>query len=362
MGRDLRKRRRNLLASLAIRISMGFVVARSCKMTLVSVRKRKPKRDCEPISELLFILALPRSFSWRFCAVLGQHPQMYALPEMHLFSARTVGEWWNLCGKATFGMADGPLRAIAEILFGEQTEETIKSATGWLKRRAHFTTAMVLEVLANEVRPRVPVEKSPSIVYSIDSMDLAYRMFPEAKFLHLVRHPRVHCDSVNEAVNALKKSGSISERHWLLELANYPQPLPSECGGGDALVLDPQRGWYALNMNICNFLECVPKNQQMRVRAEDFLGAPDKTLHGILRWMGVSANSRCIQEMRHPDRSRYMGPGPPNARFGNDSLYLETPSLHGSLVRQPGVKPLPRRLRPETIDLAQRFGYRQGLR
>jgi|SRR5580698_9333118 hypothetical protein len=331
-------------------------------MTPASVRKRKPKRDDEPIRDLLFILAPPRSFSWRFCAVLGQHPQMYALPEMHLFSARTVGEWWDLCAKATFGMADGSLRAIAEILFGEQTEEAVRSASGWLKRRTHFTTAMVLEVLANELRPRIPVEKSPSIVYSIDSMDLAHRTFPEAKFLHLVRHPVAHCDSVHEAIDALRESGATIEHHWLLELANHPQPLPSEFGGDDARVLDPQRGWYALNMNICNFLECVPRNQQMRVKAEDFLDAPDKTLHGILHWMQLSASPLCLQKMRHPEQSRYMGLGPPNARFGNDSVYLETPSLHGSPVTQPGNKPVHRRLRPEIIDLAQKFGYRRGLR
>jgi hypothetical protein len=331
-------------------------------MTLTSMQKRKSKREYEPTSEILFILAPPRSFSWRFCAVLGQHPQMYALPEMHLFSARTVGEWWDQCAKATFGMADGSLRAIAEILFGEQTEQAVESAKGWMKRRAHFTTAMVLEVLAKELHPRVPVEKSPSIVYSVDSMCLAYRMFPEAKFLHLVRHPRAHCDSVNEAIDALKKSGSLIGRHWLLELANYPQLLPSEFTSGDPCVLDAQRGWYALNMNICTFLECVPKKQQIRVRAEDFLNEPDNTLFRILRWMGLRANSRCIQQMRHPERSRYLGLGPSNARFGNDSLYLETPSLHGTPAIQPRAKPIPRQLHPETIDLAKRFGYRQGLR
>ena len=152
-------------------------------------------------------------------------------------------------------MADGTLRAIAEVLFGEQTETSVQSASGWLRRRAHFTTAMVLEVLAAELSPRVLVEKSPSIVYNIDSMDLAYRMFPEAKFLHLVRHPLAHCDSVCEAIDALGKSGPLTNRHWLLELANYPQPLPSEVGGNDPRPPDPQRGWYALDMNICDFLE-----------------------------------------------------------------------------------------------------------
>ena len=74
--------------------------------------------------------------------------------------------------------------------------------------------------------------------------------------------------------------------------------------------------------------------------------------------MGVSTNSRYIREMSHPERSRYMKPGPPNARYGNDSLYLATPSLHGSPASKSNQKLPHRRFRPETVDLAKRFGYR----
>jgi len=38
----------------------------------------------------LLILASPRSFTSVICAALGQHPQMYELPELHLFVADTL--------------------------------------------------------------------------------------------------------------------------------------------------------------------------------------------------------------------------------------------------------------------------------
>ena len=60
--------------------------------------------------------------------MLGQHPQMYGLPDLELFAAETVGEWWELCAEATFPRAHGALRAVAELFSGEQTEETIKFA------------------------------------------------------------------------------------------------------------------------------------------------------------------------------------------------------------------------------------------
>ena len=89
-------------------------------------------------ADLLFILAPPRSFTTVVSHMLGQHPQMYGLPETHLLGAETLAEWWNLCSQATFNMDHGLLRVVAELYFGEQTEYTVKRASGWLRRRSHF--------------------------------------------------------------------------------------------------------------------------------------------------------------------------------------------------------------------------------
>ena|SRR3974390_800418 len=92
------------------------------------------------LADPLLILAPPRSFSWVVCAMIGQHPQMYALPELHLFRAETVSQWWELCSQETFDMDHGILRVVAQLYFADQTEHTVKLARGWLRRRSHFTT------------------------------------------------------------------------------------------------------------------------------------------------------------------------------------------------------------------------------
>src|ERR1043165_3274523 len=94
--------------------------------------------------QLLIILGPPRSFTTIVSAMLGQHPQMYGLPEIHLFGAETVGEWWNPFGHATFNMDHGLVRVIAELYYGEQTETTVQRSVGWLRRRAHFTTGLLM--------------------------------------------------------------------------------------------------------------------------------------------------------------------------------------------------------------------------
>ena len=89
----------------------------------------------------VFVLAAPRSMSSVATAMLGQHPQLYGLPETHLFGVETVAEWCDACSRATFKMSDGLLRAVAEIVYGEQTEATIALATSWLRQRAISTAA-----------------------------------------------------------------------------------------------------------------------------------------------------------------------------------------------------------------------------
>src|SRR3974377_1251000 len=69
------------------------------------------KMPADPI----LILGPPRSFTSIVCAMLGQHPQTYGLPELQLLRAETISEWWELCSQATFPMTDGLLRAIAQV-------------------------------------------------------------------------------------------------------------------------------------------------------------------------------------------------------------------------------------------------------
>jgi hypothetical protein len=240
--------------------------------------------------------------------MIGQHPQMYGLPEMHLFGAETMIERKPLRCQATVNINDGILRAVAQLCFGEQTEKTVKLAHGWLRRRADFTTGFLLEVLAQKVHPRVFVEKSPSTVRRIEFMERAHEMFPQARFLHLVRHPRGHGESL---VN------------WHARRRRAVRPASQDL----VVNFDPQRTWYALNVNICEFLKSVPDDQKMRVRGEDLLTAPDRWLREVASWLGLRTDAQAIEEMKHPERSPYASLGPAGARYGDDRFFIESPAL-----------------------------------
>ena len=310
----------------------------------------------------LFILAAPRSFSSVISTMIGQHPQMYGLPEMELFSARTVAEWWRLCARATFPRSHGTLRAVGQLYFGEQTERSIRLARGWLLRRCHWTTGFLFEMLAVKARPRTLVEKSTTSVYRMGALQRAHRMDPDARFIHLVRHPRGQGESVMKFIRERQKLDPLPDGHWLLKLASFPRLEMELCSVSDD-VLDPQRGWYTLNSTICEFLKSVPQEQQLTVRGEDLLTNTENGMRSIANWLGLRSDSEAIVEMMHPERSPFACYGPPGARYGNDLLFLEDPRLRPARATIHSLEE-PLSWRADNLgffvqvkELAKQFGY-----
>lgn len=303
----------------------------------------------------VIVLSPPRSFSTVVSMMLGQHPQLFGLPETQLFVAETVKGWWDASATATFPMTHGLLRAIAELVFGGQTEENAVRAAGWLSRRWPMTTGLILESLADRVAPRRLVEKSPSTVFYVEWMQRANRMFPDANFIHLTRHPRGHAESVMKYIRASTSNGSIPG--WLLELASDQSGLEMSA------LLDPQRSWLRLHNNIVLFLSDVPADRQRRIRGEDVVTAPGRLLGQIARWLGLRDDEAAVENMLHPERSPFSRFGPPGAVYGNDISFLQNPSLRreaGTPLSLDG--PLPWRedgatFLPEVRELAGEFGY-----
>jgi hypothetical protein len=309
----------------------------------------------------LFILSAPHCFSGLVAAMLSRHPQTLDIPATHLFRAETVAGWWHVCDRASFDMADGLLRAVAQFYFGEQTDFSIQAARAWLKRRSHFTTGLLFEVLAERVRPLMPIDKSPTLVSKPAVLRRVLAMFPDAKFIHLVQHPRAYGESLIEDIHDSAKHGSVP--YWMLYLASYPRPPSStDAAAHSSFGLDPQGAWYLLNSNVCEFFRSVPEGQRMVLAGEDVLANPDQVLERVAAWLGLRTDVEAIEEMKHPERSLFASPGPRSARHGNERVLLRSPTL--PQARQDTVEgPLSWRTNgeeffPKVKDLALQLGYK----
>jgi hypothetical protein len=290
--------------------------------------------------------------------MLGQHPELYGLPETQLFVAETLHGWWEENTRATFPMTHGLLRTVAELIFGGQSAENIPRAIGWLTRRRPFTTGMVLEVLAERVAPRRVVEKSPSTVFHLEWMQRTNRMFPDARYIHLARHPRGYTESVMSYIRLSSVKGSPPR--WLVDLAEVEHWTGGVPSGGH---LDPQRSWLQLHSNILVFLATIPADRQRYIRGEDLLAAPDRMLGELARWLAIRSDREAIEAMLHPEHSPFASLGPPGALYGNDVAFLEDPRFRpygkGTLTLD---GPLPWRgevlsFSKEVRKLAEELGY-----
>jgi len=151
---------------------------------------------------------------------------------------------------------------------------------------------------------------------------------------------------------------------WIYHLASFPYASPNrETSGQAGTEMDPQGGWYVLNMNVLTFLKSVPDNQWTTVRGEDLLQEPEDVLQRVVGWLGLRADRETVEQMKHPERSPFARFGPRGARLGNDILFLERPALQSARAQAQGLKD-PLRWRtdgqgflPEVVELSRYLGY-----
>ena len=277
--------------------------------------------------------------------MIGQHPELAGLPELKLFAHRTIAElehslpaYWRRRGFTH--RSPGLVRALAEFEFGGQTRRHIVAAREWLHARGNWSGAEVLDVLLARLAPRQAVEKSPENVISAAALKRLKAAYPNARYLHLTRHP-------------LTTQASAS-RHLRDTVPGYSQ------------VGEPMAGiaaWVQVHQRILRFLAAVPEQRARRVRAEDVLNDPDHQLREIARWLGVRDDDTAIEAMKHPERS-------PFARFGSQGSGVIGGHDHGFL-REPALRraELPFSLEPpegwigeyglwrRAEALARRLGY-----
>ncbi len=294
----------------------------------------------------LFLLAPPRSYTSVINAMIGQHPQMYGLPELNLFNVHKLKDLWKRVSDS-FGERNGFLRAVAEIYAGEQTSETIIMATHWAAAREDLDVGDVYKELASRIDPLIAVEKSPAYTFSLERLTRIFETFPDARFIHLVRHPIPQCNSIMKLNNGLFA--------LIVNAVEFEE---------DRAFVEPQLAWYNLNINILNFLEMVPEKQKMRLRGEELMEHPREHLQTICRWLGIRQDDEAIGEMMHPERSPFACFGPITALFGNDPNFLRGPSFRQHIPKLPLLSEhVPWRddgkgIYPEVNALALEFGYR----
>lgn len=293
----------------------------------------------------LFILGSPRSFTSVICAMLGQHPAHYGAPELNLFIEPDLRRLWlRLTGQRQF-MMHGLLRTIAQIYAGEQTLSSIDMARRWILRRLSCATGEIYQELVARVAPLRIVDKSPVYCASPRYLRRMAEMFPDARYIHLVRHPRTQGESL------LRLNPLLAAMENAYDYSTLPP------------TLDPQIAWSRTQSRILSFLADIPWERQRVIRGEDFLNDPAPQLRTLSAWLGVADHPQAVEAMLHPEQSPYACLGPFGAHLGNDINFLKEPGFRpGRIAASHLAGSLPWRpdgqgFNAQTRRLAEQLGY-----
>ena len=246
----------------------------------------------------VFILAPPRSYTTVVTAMLGGHPQLYAFPELVLNVEDTVADLLESSAGALSadpaGRAQrmaGVVRALAQVHEGQQSDEACERAELWLRRRRDWTTEAVTRHLLRAVAPLVGIEKSPQNVTEQAFLRRCVDSFPDARFLHLTRHPITTQESMFE--HWLFKPGTPGERRGRLTCASR---------------------WYLSHLRVVRALEAMAPDRWRRTKAEDVLRDPHTALPPLLEWLGVDRDRPAVTRML--DTGSWVYARPTGSRFG----------------------------------------------
>lgn len=272
--------------------------------------------------------------------MIGEHPQLYGLPELNLFCADDVRGVFVLAQEKAH-KRHGLLRAIAQLEFGEQTEDSVMKAYNWLRERARWPSEKMEQYILEKVAPLRCVDKSP-FYWPLEMLRRIHQCFPDAQFLHVGRHPRGLGSSLRKLLEERRERGQPDIQNAASRFEMY---------------------WQRSHESILIFREGLPADRYLFVEGERLLSEPDPELRKIAEWLGIDSEPAAIDAMKHPETSPYALPGPTRARLGNNEGFLHSPQLRQTsyptweLDGPVDWLPAESGFSEQTKDIARRLGY-----
>lgn len=266
---------------------------------------------------LMMMLSPPRSFSSLVSTMIGQHPEIYGFPELHLMVRETLGETlaWERNREQWLG-PPGLLRTMAQLMYGAQTTANVMEAANWLQDRQHWKSADVLDLvmeLAEKVEGTpICLEKSPTLSFEPHALERVRRAWPDALYVHVTRHP----------VN-LKKS--IDEY-----IQNMPRMNDEE---KPARLQQAMTVWPFTQRNILDFCATLEPGQYIRIKGEDVLADATRVMRQVAEWAGLRTDDAAVAAMLRPEESPYASFGPAGATWGNDVKFVSSPEFRAGTPR-----------------------------
>ncbi len=290
-----------------------------------------PVETVQPITPpMSFILSTPRAGSTLLRTMLQGHERIFAPPELHLLGYSNLAERQQALNNT--GLEEGLLEALKNLRHctAEQAREEVEKLA-----REGADTAGVYQRLRRLSAPALLVDKSPTYGRDPDTLRQSVKLFPDARYIHLVRDPLAVMESI--------------VRNRFDRLID-PQ--------GDDPWKTAEAIWLEINRNIADFLDTIAENRKLIVRYEDLVREPHRQTTRVCNFFNIEATS----EMLNPYGESRMLEGLHQGSLSiGDPNFLNHDRIDASLAER-WQGNLPEAFKPsaETVALAAHYGYRLG--
>lgn len=254
------------IVDLADYLAVEFSKTHDELTTNQTAAKPKPNLLSDKLPPAAFVLSSPRSGSTLLRVMLAGHPDLSSPPELHLLPFDNMLERESELGVSQLG--EGLKRAFMELksIDGEASQTLIEQLV-----QENLTSAEIYQMLQQLGGNRILVDKSPTYASDRETLAKAERIFDNAKYIHLVRHPYAVVESFTRMrMDKLVGSGE-NDPYQLAELI-----------------------WRDSNQNILNFAQDIDPARYHLVYYEDLVKKPEAVMKKVCEFLAVPYNEAVL--------------------------------------------------------------------
>ncbi len=282
-----------------------------------------PMSDEEGVSEqkLTFILSPPRSGSTLLRVMLAGHSGLFSPQELYLAPFRTMRDYDDFLQGTVLNM--GLVGTIAEVISRTGSWNLYRQ---WV--REEKPTAEIYEFFRERIGGRILVDKSPLFFPPLAVLRRLARHYPNARFIHLIRHP-ISCigSYIQERFQGIFKETATVD----------PYDAAEWC-------------WTRVNEGIATFASEIPANRMVQVYFEDLAEDPERVMRRLCPALGLPYEPAVLE----PYSGHRMVAG--GFQIGDPNF-----TRHKKIVADKSEAwrkvVLPRALQAPTLVVAERLGY-----